>query len=342
MRIIELKSGKTKLAFLLAIVFLVGLVFMGNKLISAQYKPVDTKDKTVKRVVIPEQSSARQIAKILMENDLIHNEKAFLKYCRRHGYDSNLKAGHYQLNRSLSLQEITRIITEGQTLAFTLTVPEGYTVGQIGDLLVNKGICTIEEWNEAISLEYDFNFLQYGKNLKQPLEGFLFPDTYRIEKKASAEVIVKTMLRNFDLVWQENFAKQANKTDKDIYEIITIAAMIEKETVVAEERSTIAGVIDNRLKINMPLQIDATVLYALGKHKEKVYEIDLLIDSPYNTYKYNSLPLGPIASPGKAAIDAALNPEEHDFLYYVAKGDGSHHFSHNYDEHLRAKAKYID
>lgn len=342
MRQIKMRLYSRAWLLLLALFILAGLTLAGYNLIGMQYEPVDVTDKTIKDIVIPEQSSARQIAQILLENDLIHSERAFLTYCKRTGYDSSLKAGHYQFSRSQSLKEIVEAIAQGRIVTITFTIPEGYTVEQIGNLLISKGICTEDDWEEAIKKEYDYPFLQYGNNIRNPLEGFLFPDTYRISENTNAQTIIKIMLNNFDSIWQENFAKEAEKTDKNIYEIITIAAMIEKEAMVAEERPTIAGVIENRLKIGMPLQIDATVLYALGKHKDTVYTRDLLVDSPYNTYKYSGLPPGPIASPGQAAIKAALNPEKHDYFYYVAKGDGSHYFSKTHDEHLRAKAKYIN
>lgn len=342
MRPIKMRLDFRKILLLLALIILAGLTIAGYNLINLQYGPVDATDKTIKDIVIPEQSSARQIAQLLLENDLIHSERAFLTYCKRTGYDSSLKAGHYQFSRSQSLKEIVEAIAEGRIVTIAFTIPEGYTVEQIGEFLINKGICSEEEWEEAINKEYDYPFLSYGNNIRNPLEGFLFPDTYRISEHTNAQTIIKLMLNNFNSVWQENFAEEAEKKGKSIYETITIAAMIEKEAMVAKDRPTISGVIDNRLRIGMPLQIDATVIYALGKHKETVYTSDLLVDSPYNTYKYNGLPPGPIASPGKASIEAALNPEKHDYFYYLAKGDGSHYFAKTHDEHLRAKAKYID
>ena len=149
------------------------------------------------------------------------------------------------------------------------------------------------------------------------------------------------MIRNFTVVWKNNFAIEAEKSGMSIFDTIIIASMIEKEAMVGDERTIISGVINNRLKINMSLQIDATVLYALGQHKEVVLYRDLDINSPYNTYLNPGLPAGPIASPGQAAIAAALNPQKHDYLYYVATGDGRHYFANTYEEHLQAKAKYI-
>ncbi len=340
MRQIKVRSGRAKFIFILTFLFILGFMWTGHSLIKGQYQPVDSSDKSIIDINIPAQSSAKQIARLLADHDLIHNEKVFLRYCSKTGYDNSLKAGHYQFSRSQSLQEIVQDIAMGRIVTVDFTIPEGYTIKEIGELLIDRGLCSKAEWQAAVDLQYDYDFLQYNSNLKYPLEGFLFPDTYRVSENTDAETIIKLMLNNFQKVWQESFATQV--ANEKIYEIITIASMIEKEASTASERPTISGVIANRLRIKMPLQIDATVIYALGEHKEVVYNVDLNVESPYNTYKYGGLPIGPIASPGQESIEAAINPEKHKYFYYVAKGDGSHHFSKTHDEHIRAKAKYID
>ncbi|NLJ72421.1 MAG: endolytic transglycosylase MltG [Syntrophomonadaceae bacterium] len=342
MRGLNIKYNRMGILVIIAIVFVV-LMGIGSNLIDKQYEAVDKTDKTLIDVNIPEQSTARQIAKILLDHDLIHSEKAFLNYCKRTKNDAILKAGHYQFSRSQSVQEIVTDIAAGKIVTIAFTIPEGYTVKQIGELLVAKELFSEAEWQEAVSTEYSYDFLKYGYNdIKEPLEGFLFPDTYRIPDNITASALIELMLKNFQSVWEKDFAKMALDKDYNIFELVTIAAMIEKEAAVAKDRPTISGVIYNRLRINMPLQIDATVLYALGTHKDVVLNRDLTVNSPYNTYKYGGLPAGPIASPGKDSIKAALNPEKHNYLYYLAKGDGSHYFARTFDEHLRAKAKYID
>ena len=148
------------------------------------------------------------------------------------------------------------------------------------------------------------------------------------------------MLDNFATVWNKEYAEQVSVKKLSPHNVIVIASLIEREARIPEERMRISGVIYNRLQKGMPLQIDATVLYSLGEHRETVTYKDLEINSPYNTYKNVGLPPGSIASPGRAAIDAAINPEQHSYYYYVAKGDGSHYFSSTYAEHLNAKKKY--
>ncbi|WP_296865860.1 endolytic transglycosylase MltG [Thermosyntropha sp.] len=332
-------SPKKGTLILILAVLLTGCISGYFYWLKLQYMPVDLNDKRYIDIYIPENSTARDIAKILSDNNLIRSEKAFLYYCKKTGYDAKLQAGHFRFSRSQSLKEIVQDIAEGKTVFISFTVPEGYTVEQIGQLLAEKGICRKEDWDEAVRKEYNYEFLKdVPQGVKNPLEGFLFPDTYQVDENVTAEKIVDLMLANFDKVFRENFASELE--NHSIYEIITIASMIEREAAIPEERKRISGVIANRLKKGMPLQVDATVLYALGKHKEVVTRKDLKIDSPYNTYKISGLPIGPIACPGKEAIRAALNPEKHDYLYYVARGDGSHYFSKTHEEHLQAIKRY--
>jgi UPF0755 protein len=232
-------------------------------------------------------------------------------------------------------------IAQGKVKSSSFTIPEGYTVRQIGELLVKKQICTPQQWQEAIQFDYKYEFLVPGKNGDESrLEGFLFPDTYIIGEKTNAEEIITMMLNNFAAVWNKEYAAQVSAKNFNIHNIMVIASLIEREARIPEERKKISGVIYNRLQKGMPLQIDATVLYSLGEHRDTVTYKDLEINSPYNTYKNVGLPPGAIASPGRAAIDAAISPEQHAYFYYVAKGDNSHYFSSTYAEHLNAKKKY--
>lgn len=305
-----------------------------------QYLPVDPDDQKKLEVRIPDNSSARQVAASLKQHDLIKSERAFLRYCKKNDLDSQLKAGTYELQRSQSVAEIAAIIASGRTAYGKITIPEGYTVKQIGELLVTKEICSSQEFQEALASDYPYEFLPAQDTKPERLEGYLFPDTYAVDEDMAAKQLLNLMLKRFAGVWNEEFADQAAQKGMSVNEVITIASLIEREAQVPSERTRISGVIQNRLKAGMPLQIDATVLYAMGRHQEQVFYQDLKVDSPYNTYKYPGLPPGPIASPGKAAIKAALNPEQHSYLYYVSKGDGSHHFSKTYAEHLQAKKKY--
>jgi len=321
-------------------VTLLALYGVGNVALAYYCKPVNINDAGEIIVAIPNNSDARSIARLLKEKGLIRNEKAFLIYCQKNNQDKDLKAGTYALSKKQSVQEIVNIITAGISNAVRLTIPEGYTVKQIGQLLVDKGICSQQEWQEAINNDYDYDFLPEKTSSGNWLEGFLFPDTYYITPETTAREIIVMMLDNFKTTWDNNFASLAEQVGSPIKKTIIIASMIEEEACLDEERKRISGVIYNRLDLDMPLQIDATVLYSLGEHKKVISAKDLEFDSPYNTYKYKGLPPGPISCPGKAAILAALQPEKHNYLYYVLQGGGSHYFSRTYQEHLEAIKRY--
>lgn len=339
---IKVKEKKGLLPLVLLLIIFCMALIGGLSFINQQYQAVDINDNAPIDILIPESSTAREVAAILKDNNLVRSEKGFLAYCRKSGTDNKLQAGHYIFKRSFPLDKIVEKLVKGEVVKISFTIPEGYTIQQIGDLLVNENICSRAAWEEAISKDYSYDFLKLAPENAVHLEGFLFPDTYMINENTSAEQIINIMLSNFSDIWNENFAAEAKKKDRNIYDIITIAALIEREAMVDEERKTIAGVVMNRLDNGMPLQIDATVIYSLGEYREVVTYGDLECDSPYNTYKYGGLPLGPIASPGRFSIEAALNPEKHSYYYYVSKGDGSHYFSKTYAEHSRAKNKYIN
>jgi UPF0755 protein len=329
----------------LLIIFIVLLAlggFCGTRFASSQYLPVDAGNKTPVDVFIPAESSARQVAAILEEQQLIRSQRAFLSYCSKEKLDVQLKPGHYSFNRSLSLAQIAHSIADGQVVKTKVTVPEGYTVKEIGAMLVEKGVCTEESWQEAIKADYPYEFLKaVPAGNEYRLEGFLFPDTYYIEENTSSREIVDMMLKNFAAIWDREFADQAQTENMKVYDTIIVASLIEEEAMHDDERATISGVIKNRLRDGMYLQLCPTVLYCLDQKKAELTNADLEIDSPYNTYRNPGLPPGPIASPGKASIAAALNPEEHSYYFYVSKGDGSHYFSRTYEEHLQAMARYI-
>jgi UPF0755 protein len=211
----------------------------------------------------------------------------------------------------------------------------------MGELFAEQGIVGPDAWSSALEQSYpDYGFLPPGQEAGR-LEGYLFPDTYFLADSATAHTIVAMMLQQFQNVWrEEDFAAAAAAIGRSMHEVVTVASMVEREAMLEAEMPRIAGVIYNRLQTDMLLQIDATVLFALGEHKDVVSLRDLTVDSPYNTYIYPGLPPGPIAAPGRAALSAALYPETHDYLYYMAVGDGSHAFNQTYAAHLEAQRRY--
>lgn len=339
--VIKQRNRQKRLIIIIMIALLISVVFWAWRSLNALYEPVDVKDKNGIDIVIPAQATAPQIAAILDMERLIRSQTAFLLYCRHNDLDSQLKAGHYRFNRSQGIPQIASLIAQGHVVGISFTVPEGYTIKQIGDVLVKKNICTQEDWKAALWETYDYDFLEgIPVDTKDPLEGFLFPDTYEIEEGTTAIQIVDQMLKNFGRHW-DKYAAQANSQNKSVYDTVILASIIEKEAMVDSERRIISGVIQNRLRTGMLLQLCPTVLYCIGQpEKVNVSYQDLEVDSPYNTYKYPGLPPGPISCPGDASIGAAINPLPTPFFYYVAKGDGTHYFSRTYQEHLQAQRRY--
>ena len=341
---IKINNAPKKRIGLLAVLFilLIVITFMGIKASNQQYLPVDPNNKTPVDIYIPANVGARQVATILEENQVIRSHKAFLSYCRKEKLDTRLKPGHYSFNRSQTLAQIAHSIAEGQVVKTKITIPEGYTVREIGDMLVEKQVCSKEAWQEAIKADYPYDFLKnVPDNNKYRLEGFLFPDTYYIEEDTTSHEIINMMLQNFARVWENDFAGQAQAKNMDIYETIILASLIEEEAMHDDERRTISGVIHNRLRDGMYLQLCPTVLYCFDQKKTVLNDADLDIESPYNTYRHPGLPPGPISNPGKASIAAALNPEKTPYYFYVSKGDGSHYFSRTFQEHLQAMSRYL-
>lgn len=282
--------------------------------------------------------NANQIADILYKAKLIKNKKVFILYTKIKALDSKLKAGKYVLSSDMSLQEIAECITEGNTISDTIriTIPEGLEIREIGLLLEEKGLGNKEKFIEATdSRNFTFKFSKYiPKNLS--LEGYLFPDTYQVYKDIDEIGIIKIMLNRFEEIFNDELSSRSEETGLTVHEIITIASIIEREAKVDSERAIISSVFYNRLKNNMLLGSCVTVQYALGERKPNLTYKDLEIDSPYNTYKVQGLPPGPVSNPGEASIRAALYPAETNYYYFSANFDGTHTFSKTFSEHQKA------
>jgi UPF0755 protein len=228
---------------------------------------------------------------------------------------------------------------KAETLRFT--VPEGLTVAQTAETLAGTGLGDARDFLAA-AVAGNFNGYRFLDGAAD-LEGYLYPETYDVYSDASARDVIDRMLKQFDRLFTEEYYGKAEASGLSVAEVVTIASLIERETRVPEERALVASVIMNRIAMGMPLQIDATVQYALGEQKDRLSYEDLEIDSPYNTYKIEGLPPGPICSPRIECVEAALNPADTDYLYYVLRPelDGRHNFATGYDEFLRFKDAYL-
>ena len=304
------------------------------------FKIVDTplKINNEEIVEVAEGDSFYGILDKLSEEGKIKNKflvKFYLKIC---GIKPEVLEGTYKLNKSMTLNEFVNLLTDSNKDKVYITIPEGYTIDDIAEKLEENNICNSKEFIDSVK-NYELpKYISNNPNKRYNLEGFLFPDTYSFNKNENADFIIKTMLNRFEKVWQE-IVEDLNISipEEEIEKKVNVASIIEKEAVVDSERSFISSVIYNRIAIGMPLQIDATVIYSYGYHIEKMYEKYLEIDSPYNTYMYYGLPIGPISNPGRASLMAALKPKETDYLYYLLESENTHYFTDNYDDFLRRK-----
>lgn len=251
-----------------------------------------------------------------------------------------LKEGTYEINSNVTLDQLIKDLQDDSKNInmVKITVPEGYSIEEIAQLMKEKDLCSKNDFIKAVK-NYELpEFVEVNEKRRYNLEGFLYPDTYLIEKGTSANNIIDKMLERFNAAIKE-VEKESDIVinNEDIDKLITIASMIEKEASADIDRPLISSVIYNRLEKDMKLQLDATVLYALGEHIDVVLNRHLEVDSPYNTYKYSGLPIGPIASPGIESIKAALLPADTDYLYYILQKDGTHYFTNSYDDFLDKK-----
>lgn len=305
------------------------------------FKIVDTplKIKDEEIIEVAEGDSFYGVLNKLSEEDKIKNEFLVKLYLKIRGIKPEVLAGTYKLDNSMTLDEIITLLSNDSTIGkIYITIPEGYTIDDIATELEENNICSSEDFINSVK-NYDLPaYVSNNPNKRYNLEGFLFPDTYSFNENENADFVVKTMINRFEEVWQE-LVQSLNLSiaDDEIEKIVNVASIIEKEAVVDSERSFISSVIYNRIAIGMPLQIDATVIYSYGYHIEKMYEKYLEIDSPYNTYMYYGLPIGPISNPGRASLMAALKPEKTDYLYYLLESENTHYFTDNYDDFLRRK-----
>ena len=301
-----------------------------------------------KKVVvnIPAGSGTDSIADILSDAKLIKNKLVFKINVKMSGKASQFKAGEYQFDQSYTNGEIIDDIAAGKIYHSgpKVTVKEGVTSIEIIDELVKKNLGTKENYEKLINNPDEFRdkyeFLK-DKNIKS-LEGFLYPSTYFCTEGESEREVISRMLNKFDEMYKYKIKPEMDKhKDLNFYDVMKMASIIEKEAVVDKDRPLISSVFYNRLAKDMPLQSDATIQYAFKERKKVVTYEDLKIESPYNSYKYKGLPPTPIANPSWKSIEAAINPAETDYLYFVAKTDGGeNNYAKTYEEHLKNEKRY--
>jgi UPF0755 protein len=348
----------------LAVVFILARTTV-NYLLNKYIEPVDRSDATPIEVTIPASSSASSIARILYgacgydKDGLISNTAAFKVYVDFVGKANSLKAGTYVLSKNMSIKQIVDVLCEGNPPKATVkfTIPEGYTIENIAKALMEKGLITGESqlYDAAKSADAFMNFAfisdaaaaQNANARAFQLEGYLFPDTYEVYADASVETILIKMLNRFNEVFSDDYLARAQQIGMTMDQVITLASLIEREAAAPDDFSKVSAVFHNRLNQDMPLQSCASLSYALGVTKYVFNATEQQTESLYNTYKYNGLPVGPVCNPGKAAIEAALYPNEQyvseGYLYFCNQNPAETSelvFAKTYEEHEKNVEKY--
>lgn len=313
------------------------------------YKPEEIVTGIEVEIYVPTGASTRDIARILRDKGVITDQSAFINTCRTLGVTDSLKPGTYRIITGMSLEELAWLLVSGPADdSYRLTIPEGFTIYETATRV--EQVCNIPasefliEANDAKKYFVDFPFLQGCYN--NTLEGFLYPKTYQIPYGANAEHVVRVLLRQFQIETQGIDFAYASERGLSTYDVIVMASLIERETFVADERAIIASVIYNRLRDGMLLQIDATIIYAIGDPNRDyganpLLYSDLDINSPYNTYRNSGLPPGPICSPQVSSIIAASQPAATNYYYYVLTSQsGTHTFCATVQEFEEAQAEY--
>lgn len=340
------RSVALGLVLVLAVATAVGYTYLNSAL-----EPTAPERDEAVMVQVKSGMNSRQLAHELHDQGLIANAWGFHLLSRWRGVDGQMQAGWYNLRYSMSAEEILKRIVSGETANKRFTIPEGLTAEQVVDTLVHQEMGKSHVFEELLSArERIEEFLpeDYGPGPvcdkfdrpKTPLEGYLLPGTYEVSWGATEEEVLSRLVDATIAIWTEDRLQRAEKLDLSIHEVLTLASIVEREAQADEERPVIASVFLNRLDIGMKLDACATVAYILGEAGRNITTEETLLDTPYNTYKYGGLPPGPIANPGIESIDAVLNPASTRYLYFVSRGDGTHAFSENYQQHLQKVDKY--
>jgi UPF0755 protein len=314
------------------------LAAAGAVLFLYQYavRPVHTSQISGVVWIKPGQSFPETVSQ-LQKAGFVQHPQLFRWIARYRGDDRHIRAGEYQLQTSMAPKDILDALVSGKTLLHKVVIPEGSTMNKIGEILENAGLASQENFLQTAS---ESGLVEALGLEGSTFEGYLFPETYHFPKGVTAEEIIRKMVSGFRSVFTPAWAERAQAMDLTVYEVVTLASMVEKETGNPEERSLIAGVFLNRLERGMRLESDPTVIYGMSDFNGNLTRKDLETPSPYNTYVIKGLPPGPIANPGRASLEAVLYPSEEPFLYFVSKNDGSHHFSRTFSEHNQMVRKY--
>jgi UPF0755 protein len=321
------------------------LILIGGAAIGAWFylgvdRPFKGYDGAEQFVEIPSGSGTSAIARRLADAGVIRDEISFKLALWLSGNARRLQAGEYRFDHAISARQVADKIARGDVYVRPITFPEGLTAKQMAAVYERKDFGEAQEFLDATK---NAALVSAVDPVAKDLEGYLFPDTYKLPRTSTADQLVGRMVGSFMKALTPDVIEQAEARGMNVRQLVTLASIVEKETGNPAERPLVAAVYANRLKIGMGLQCDPTVIYALeraGRYHGNLTRDDLQFDSPYNTYRYAGLPPGPIASPGRASLEAAASPADVPYLYFVSKNDGSHAFATTLDEHNRNVQEY--
>ena len=291
-------------------------------------------------VDIPQGSGSRAIGERLVTGGVVRDHLTFRVALALSGEGRRLKAGEYQFTRAMTPFEVIDKIGRGDVYVVNVTFPEGLAIAEMAKIVESHGLGPATAFVRAAADASPVHELDAAAT---DLEGYLFPETYAVSRRTEAAALVRLMVARFEHVFTPDLRQSAAAHNLSVRQTVTLASIVEKETGKTEERPLVASVYLNRLRRNMPLQCDPTVIYALqkaGRYNGNLRRDDLNLESPYNTYRYPGLPPGPIASPGRASLEAVLHPADTDFLYFVSRNDGTHEFARTLEEHNRNVQKF--
>ncbi len=292
--------------------------------------------RNAKVVVIPQGKGFHEAARILEDSGIIRDRRSFYLLARIEGVVAKIKAGEYEVHTQMTPSEVLSKLIRGEVIQYPVTIPEGYNIYQIAEVLEQAKVCSKKVFLEKAG---DPALIESLGMEGDSLEGYLFPDTYNFPKGFGEEQVIRQMVARFKAVFNP-LAKRAEKMGLSRRDVVILASMIEKEARDDQERRMIAAVFHNRLQRGMALQSDPTAIYGLREKRSSITREDLQRRTPYNTYIISGLPKGPIANPGIKSLQAVVFPADANYLYFVSKNDGTHYFSGTLEEHNRAVAKY--
>ena len=278
--------------------------------------------------------SVSEIGKELYERGIIDSEMKFWWTAKLNGFENKVKSGTFAMQTGMTPRDALEILVYGNTVTIRFTIPEGFSVRDIAQRLDDEGLVKADAFISLAKTYRPYPYVEEHENVRYAVEGFLFPDTYEINGQFDAARIMQMMAENFDRRLTKEMRDRAREMDLSIYELVTLASLVEKEAYHEEDRPIIAQIFLKRLRLGMPLQADPTVQYLLDAPKEDLLYRDTEIESPYNTYQNVGLPPGPIASPGTASLMAVLHPADTNYLYFVADRNGNNYYATNYADHL--------